>query len=251
MAAGWWGWGQLEMKNCSRTVGLCQCPLASIYIHPTPPTPPFTHSHTHTPPSWHGRCSSLSHWLSVCWCGHLKAVSNVGRWPRDLEDTLINNRRATPLSESGTVETLWHCSAGGRRREGVRKKRRREKSGAVCRALTQLSPSLFLCLFIVALFVPGMEMRCMWHWQLELPWLQRVVTQKGLETSHLYILPSFSTTNMLSCTPSNTRVQLSLPLIQRQIFQRMLPLYVHTALSVRFCLVGHLDLDYTVHCTII
>lgn len=128
MAAGWWGWGQLVMKNCSRTVGLCQCPVASIYIHPPTPHPStHFHTHTHTPPSWHGRCSSLSHWLSVCWCGHLKAVSNVGRWPRDLEDTLINNRRATPLSESGTAETLSHCSTGERRREGVTKKKEKRK----------------------------------------------------------------------------------------------------------------------------
>lgn len=87
-----------------------------IYSPPLVSQSPFP-PHPLTPhPSlnWHGRCSSLSHWLSVCWCGHLKTVSNVGRLPHDLEHKLINNRRATPFSESGTVK---HCGTVLQRRE--------------------------------------------------------------------------------------------------------------------------------------
>ena len=104
MAAGSEGWSQLVMRALVDR-GIVNAPSASVYIHPS--LHPVNPLH-HPPPSlrWHGRSSSLSHWLSVCWCGHLKSVSNVGRLPRDLEDTLINNHRATSLGESGTVR---HC----------------------------------------------------------------------------------------------------------------------------------------------
>lgn len=103
MAAGSVGWRQLVMR------ALVDRGIVNARRPPFIYTPPFTlwtPSTTPPSPSWHGCSSSLSHWLSVCWCGHLKSVSNVGRLPRDLEDTLINNHRATSLGESGTVR---HC----------------------------------------------------------------------------------------------------------------------------------------------
>ena len=146
MAAGSEGWSQLVMRALVDR-GIVNAPSASVYIHPS--LHPVNPLH-HPPPSlrWHGRSSSLSHWLSVCWCGHLKSVSNVGRLPRDLEDTLINNHRATSLGESGTVR---HCCIV--LLQGV-------DGGGGCpwaMAVTQLSPSLLLNLFSVTLFVPGMK----------------------------------------------------------------------------------------------
>lgn len=89
-----------------------------IYSPPLVSQSPFP-PHPLTPhPSlnWHGRCSSLSHWLSVCWCGHLKTVSNVGRLPHDLEHKLINNPEGNSLQWVWHSETLWHCSAEERKR---------------------------------------------------------------------------------------------------------------------------------------
>lgn len=97
----WTPWLQTRSVGCSWEWSTSrpwdrECPLVSAYIycHATTAAAPPPH-----PPSlsWHGRCSSLSHCLSACWCGHLKTVSNVGRWPHDLEDTLINNWRVAPL----------------------------------------------------------------------------------------------------------------------------------------------------------
>lgn len=140
-----------------------------------------------SPPSgWHGRCSPLSLWLSACWCGRLKTVSNVGRWPHDLEDTLINNWRATPLWIWQSW-TLCHCSAGEKK-----KKRVGCLYGCSWQSLNwasfsssifSLSPGLCLAWQWV---VKGFSV---WQWQLELASVQRVVTQKrkytGLETFYL------------------------------------------------------------------
>lgn len=140
MAAGSVGWRQLVMR------ALVDRGIVNARRPPFIYTPPFTlwtPSTTPPSPSWHGCSSSLSHWLSVCWCGHLKSLSNVGRLPRDLEDTLINNHRATSLGESGTVR---HCRIVLQQWVG----------GVGClygcpwaMAVTQLSPSLppqsFLC----------------------------------------------------------------------------------------------------------
>lgn len=96
-----------------------ECPLALIYTRPFPssyhPLPLLSPSS-----SWHGRCCPLSHWLYVCWSGH----SNVGRLLCDLEDRLINEQRAPPLCECGTVE---HCYT-------VLQEGKETKAWAVCMA---------------------------------------------------------------------------------------------------------------------
>lgn len=77
------------------------------FIYTSPALSP--HTHTHTSLNWHWRCSSLSHWLSVCWCSHLKTVSNVGRLLHDLEHTWINDCRSIPVSVAQLNTVTLFC----------------------------------------------------------------------------------------------------------------------------------------------